>query len=211
VSDATSTPPQRNIGPIEGNKTTAAGDSAPKRGDVAIISPTKLEEILLQTLRPMLRPDQLQNLRVSVNQAVVQTSTSFHGPVPPPDHFRDYDVVLPGSADRILAMAEKEQAHRHGWERSHLKWDGVCNVAGLTFGWLLSICLAAGAVYCASINQPWVAVALTGVSAFGGVASLIKGRRLFGRADHQMPATSTEIVKSDNRPTSAKGKRGRRR
>jgi hypothetical protein len=83
-------------------------------------------------------------------------------------------------------MAEKEQSHRHQWELRHLQWDGITNLAGLVFGWLLSLALAAGAVYCAIIGQPPVAIALTGVSAFGGVVSLIRGKRLFGKADHQV-------------------------
>ncbi|MYB34987.1 MAG: DUF2335 domain-containing protein, partial [Gammaproteobacteria bacterium] len=30
--------------------------------------------------------------------------------------FAHYDQILPGSADRILSLAEKEQAHRQKWE-----------------------------------------------------------------------------------------------
>jgi hypothetical protein len=80
-------------------------------------------------------------------------------------------------------MAEREQGHRHSWEDRHLKWDAICSIVGLGFGWLLSLALVAGAVYCAVIDQPWVAVALVGVAAFGGVANLIRGRRLFGSVD----------------------------
>jgi uncharacterized membrane protein len=42
--------------------------------------------------------------------------TVFQGPLPPPEILAGYDEVLPGAADRIVAMAEKNQAHRHALE-----------------------------------------------------------------------------------------------
>lgn len=35
----------------------------------------------------------------------------FKGPIPPPELFEGYEKVLPGSAHRILAMAEQSLAH----------------------------------------------------------------------------------------------------
>lgn len=42
----------------------------------------------------------------------IQHSEEFHGPIPPPDLFAKYEQILPGSADRILRMAENQQEHR---------------------------------------------------------------------------------------------------
>lgn len=39
--------------------------------------------------------------------------TEISGPIPPPDVLADYERLLPGSANRIIRMAEAEQAHRH--------------------------------------------------------------------------------------------------
>lgn len=39
---------------------------------------------------------------------------SFQGPVPPPELLNQYDVVVPGAADRLLFMAEEEGRHRRG-------------------------------------------------------------------------------------------------
>lgn len=41
-------------------------------------------------------------------QIRVSESSTFSGPLPPPDLLAEYDQVLPGLADRIVAMAEKE-------------------------------------------------------------------------------------------------------
>lgn len=42
--------------------------------------------------------------------------TLFQGPLPHPEILAGYDQVLPGAADRIITMAEKNQAHRHALE-----------------------------------------------------------------------------------------------
>ena len=43
-------------------------------------------------------------------------TASYSGPLPPPVVLQQYEEVLPGMADRILAMAEKEQDARHKLE-----------------------------------------------------------------------------------------------
>ena len=41
---------------------------------------------------------------------------TYSGPLPDPATFEAYDHTTPGAGERILAMAEKEQAHRHKME-----------------------------------------------------------------------------------------------
>lgn len=38
---------------------------------------------------------------------VLEIQSSWNGPLPPPEIFAQYEAVLPGAADRILAMTEK--------------------------------------------------------------------------------------------------------
>lgn len=45
-----------------------------------------------------------------------QISSSFEGPIPPPALLREYDNILPGAAERIIAMAENEGRHRQALE-----------------------------------------------------------------------------------------------
>lgn len=49
---------------------------------------------------------------------------TFQGPIPRPEHFAQYEQTLPGAADRILTMAEKEQEHRHREEDNNYTLDG---------------------------------------------------------------------------------------
>jgi uncharacterized membrane protein len=47
--------------------------------------------------------------------ARIEERTSI-GPIPPPEVLREYEEVLPGLADRIMTMAEKQAGHRQGLE-----------------------------------------------------------------------------------------------
>ena len=51
-------------------------------------------------------------------------SRSFSGPLPPPDDFERYNKVAPDAANRILAMAEKEQQIRADGQSGAIRNDG---------------------------------------------------------------------------------------
>lgn len=77
---------------------------------VAEIKPAAAEAF--EELRPLIRPGKEGEASV-----VLETYFESHrGPLPPARELRNYDVVLPGAAERIVAMAEREQAHRHTLE-----------------------------------------------------------------------------------------------
>lgn len=55
-------------------------------------------------------PDELrEELR---GEIISFSAFSFSGPLPPAESFARYEEVLPGAADRIMRMAEKEQDNR---------------------------------------------------------------------------------------------------
>lgn len=51
----------------------------------------------------------------------VLVSEAFSGPIPPPAVLKEYDVICPGAADRILAQAEQQVEHRQALERMSLE------------------------------------------------------------------------------------------
>jgi hypothetical protein len=51
----------------------------------------------------------------------------------------DYERVLPGSAERIMAMAERQSEHRIRLESSMLKWDNWRSMAGLIAGSVIAL------------------------------------------------------------------------
>ena len=47
-----------------------------------------------------------------------EESSSFRGPLPPPEMLKGYESVLKGASERIFAMAEKQQEHRMHIEKT---------------------------------------------------------------------------------------------
>jgi hypothetical protein len=63
-----------------------------------------------EILRPLLRDPKQATQVVAMMATTVEL---FRGPLPPPDHFKGYEEVVPGGAREILNMAKREQRHRH--------------------------------------------------------------------------------------------------
>lgn len=57
----------------------------------------------------------------------IQKVEAFSGPLPPPALLEHYEQVLPGSAERIVAMAEGESTHRRSCEQKALEADVALN------------------------------------------------------------------------------------
>jgi hypothetical protein len=94
-------------------------------------------------------------------------STHWSGPLPPAVELEKIDQIIPGGANRLLSMAEKEQSHR---------------IEDAKRGQYLGWSLAAGAVIAAALvslwQGPWeVSVALVGIPVLGAVQALIQGRK----------------------------------
>ena len=50
-----------------------------------------------------------------------------------------YDDIMPGSAERMVAMFEREQAHRHQWEQRALKVHQVSTILGQLLGFFVAV------------------------------------------------------------------------
>ncbi len=84
--------------------------------------------------------------------------------------------MLPGSAERILTMAEKEQAHRIHWERDALTVATRETLLGQWFGLLIAAPCIGSAVFPATNGQQWVAGILADASAIGLAGRFIRKR-----------------------------------
>jgi len=101
---------------------------------------------------------------------------SFQGPLPPPSLFGQYDQILPGSADRILSLAEKEQAHRQKWESEVLNAQKSEISRGQWMGFGLSIFALTIAFLCAYFGFPIVATVCISTVLVGIVTAFLRGR-----------------------------------
>lgn len=94
-------------------------------------------------------------------------SAHWSGPLPPATELEQIDQIIPGGADRLLRMAEKEQTHRIEDAKR-----------GQYLGWSLAAGAVMAAVVVSLCHGPWqVPVALVGIPVLGAVHALIQGRR----------------------------------
>ena len=77
-----------------------------------------------------------QNQKAMVNQ---QQITAFSGPLPHPADLEHYNRILPGAAERIIAMAEKQSRHRQDLESKVIVSDIISSRLGLIFGFIVGL------------------------------------------------------------------------
>jgi uncharacterized membrane protein len=69
------------------------------------------------------------------------------GPIPHPTILDQYNAIIPNGADRILAMAEKQAAHRQYLEKTVIESDKKRSAMGLFLGFILALVLGCGGIY----------------------------------------------------------------
>lgn len=84
--------------------------------------------------------------------------TVFQGPLPPPEILAGYDKVLPGAANRIISMAEKNQSHRHSLEAKVIPSGIVSERIGQIFAFLLYLGVLASGTYLVSTGKDTVGI-----------------------------------------------------
>lgn len=103
---------------------------------------------------------------------IAQQSEVFQGPVPHPDILRGYEDIVPGAADRILTMAEKEADVRHELQQKALDSDIRDSRLGIIFGFVLVlVCIVAAVAiaYFIPTNGGAIASAVVGAAGIGTV------------------------------------------
>lgn len=86
---------------------------------------------------PARQDNSLPSNSLNVSRQII---TWRSGPIPSHEEFAGYEAVLPGSAERILSMAERQSNHRLNLENKIIKHDIIKSYLGLFFG--LIVCLA---------------------------------------------------------------------
>jgi uncharacterized membrane protein len=75
------------------------------------------------------------------NQSITHVqSLSFSGPLPPPEILAKFNEVVPGAADRLIAMAERQSAHREALETAVVQGGLESQKRGSWFGFLGGHC-----------------------------------------------------------------------
>ena len=84
-------------------------------------------------------PVEVPESEAELEELLVRVSEKFTGPIPPPSIMKQYEEILPGSADRILKMAENQSEHRQSLEKQRLSFSNRAVRRGQIFGLVIGI------------------------------------------------------------------------
>lgn len=142
------------------------------------------EEQRDELLQEVLKPEVVREVRAVVRELRVLKREKFSGPLPKPEHFGQYERVLPGTAERILKMAEKEQDHRHAMDREEasqfryaLTEDIRSIHLGQRFTFVLIAVMVISAIVFTALGMGYAALCTIIVAGITGLAAGVMGRR----------------------------------
>jgi uncharacterized membrane protein len=109
--------------------------------------------------------------QVSQTQQTVQL---WQGQYPPPEAIEHYEKVLPGSFDRMIAMAERLQAAQIDESRRAHDHTHADNRRGQWLGFSAAVSAMLCALAALALNNPWVAAAFISVPVMGVAKVLVE-------------------------------------
>jgi len=131
-----------------------------------------------------------QNSQKQPNKSLAIQSI-YSGPIPSPETFSRYEATLPGSASRILAMAESEASHRQAAEMTVIEGNISANeqrhrevTKGQWFAFFMTMMAFSLSAYALSLGKENTAVMLCGGTILG-LATAFIGDRVASRASRK--------------------------
>lgn len=134
-----------------------------------------LADELAKRLKSLLPPGGQQAQIVAQVVSLVQAER-FSGPIAHPRHLREYEEIVPGSANRIIEMAEGDLAHSQRLQNFVFEAEIADQREGRRLGFLALLALIASALYCGVNGHELLAGGFIGAGALGVVGAFIRGR-----------------------------------
>lgn len=104
---------------------------------------------------------------------VLTTRSEFRGPIPHPQLLKQYDEALPGSAERILRMAEQEQEHRFKIVSQCIDSDTKESKLGLHYSFILGLAPMVLGIVIVIVGRNESSVWVGGLFGVSGLATVI--------------------------------------
>lgn len=165
----------RDTKKVDCNNSNVSDGVEPEKGQLPngldVRSPDDIEEST-----PMELGDNENDNSKQIEKVITRViEQKFIGPIPPPNIISGYEDVIPGSADRILSMAERQSSHRQQMELREIKAESRDSLLGVIFAFMLGAgCILACVVMVISV--PSAAGAICGsVIGVTGIGSIVTG------------------------------------
>ena len=124
------------------------------------------------------KPDEADIRRIALHVAQrITVSERYEGPLPRPDHLREYEDILPGAAERIFSSSERQLEHNISSARFALEAQVADTRRGKDYGaglFAFLIVCAFGSLFVT--DNPLVPGIFLGAATVGGITALIRGR-----------------------------------
>lgn len=103
-------------------------------------------------------------------------SEFYAGPLPHPGFLGAYEDILPGSADRILAMVEKQADHRMAVEKQWIESEDQIRKQGSKFGLVVALTGMLGSICLGVVGNTGASVVMSGGTLVGLVTVFVTGK-----------------------------------
>lgn len=116
---------------------------------------------------------------LSLSRKEVSVTAQYHhsGPIPDPMTLERYEHILPGSANRILTMAEEQSLHRREMEQIVIRSRARDSLLGIIAGFLLALVTILSGTYVVIRGYAWSGTILGSAGLVGLVGVFIYGTR----------------------------------
>lgn len=141
----------------------------------------KIEEIEklereIKKVAPELSPEKTKKIVKKVT--IFTRERIVHvGPLPLPEHFKKYEEILPGSAERILTMAENQSTHRQELEKCVIYSSTRNETLGVIFAFIIFMTTIGLGAWLLYNNKNVGGLATIASAVFGGVGVFIYGKK----------------------------------
>ena len=115
-------------------------------------------------------------------QAIVHlvSAEQFDGPIPHPTILKEYNEAVPDAAERILAMAERDQAHAHEVDNRFNRHEIRKETLGMSMGFFLAILAIAAGTWLIAHDK-----SLEGFGIFLAAAGVMIGSAIYKHRQHK--------------------------
>jgi len=125
---------------------------------------------------PVLQQGPAAQVQERLARLLTLQASQYQSPIPPPEIVAGYERVLPGAAERILAMAERQSAHRLRQEERVVTHNIEREKTGQWMAFAVSLVVIAG-----GIGLAWTGRSVTGLMMVIGDLAALAGVFVYGR------------------------------
>ena len=116
-------------------------------------------------------------MKNSKTKIIKQQTELYSGPIPSPEILIKFEDAIPGAANRIITMAEKEQTHRHYRENKEILIPLITERLGMIFAFLIVLAIFGCGTWLIFIDRQVSGTILSGTSIITIVGYFIQGKK----------------------------------